>query len=234
MALWICSASLTGNVPYPWTVASSLGALWSDGELSRSILSSLGQALAGYLAALGVGIPLGMAMGRKRTLRDTVGILVDGLGAMPSVCWLPLAVAFFGMSARAIPFMVFAGSLAGIVTTVRDGVQSLPLSYFRAAHSMGAQGRHLLTDVFIPASLPSLLRGAKVGWRFAWRATMAGEFLIATAGLGSTLLAKSRSHEMAPVFAVMLVIVATGLVADRLLFGTLERRVRARWGAQAV
>src|SRR5262249_19470530 len=109
-------------------------------------------------------------------------------------------------------------------------VRAVPPLYVRAARTMGAKRLRLYTRVILPASLPGIITGMKLGWTFAWRSLMAGELLYISGGLGQMLTLGRELNDMARVIAVMVVIVALGLVFERLLFGTVESHLRERWG----
>jgi NitT/TauT family transport system permease protein len=109
-------------------------------------------------------------------------------------------------------------------------MRNVPPVYLRAARTMGARPLALYTEVLLPASLPALLTGAKLGWSFAWRALMSGELLVVGLGLGQQLQAGRDLADMSRVIGIMLVIIALGLLVDRAIFGVLEDRVRERWG----
>jgi len=100
----------------------------------------------------------------------------------------------------------------------------------RAARTLGAKGWRLYTTAILPASLPSLLSGAKLGWTFAWRSLFAAELLYVKGGLGQLLQASRELNDVSRVFAVMAVILVLGVIADRWVFGPLERSVRLRYG----
>jgi NitT/TauT family transport system permease protein len=165
-----------------------------------------------------------------RWLAETLGLLVMGLQALPSICWLPLALRWFGLSETAILFVVVMGAVLSIAQATQDGVHNTPPIYTRAARNLGAQGLQLYTSVIFPAALPSIVTGMKLGWSFAWRSLMAGELLYTLPGLGSLLMMGRELNDMSQVVAVMVVIVALGLITDRFVFGVWERNVRRRWG----
>ena len=111
--------------------------------------------------------------------------------------------------------------------------RSIPPIYARAARTMGSCGLHRWTRVILPASLPFLVSGMKQGWAFAWRSLMAAEIYVTILtgfGLGQLLHYGRELHAMEQVFGVMVVIVAIGLAADRVLFASLERSLHRRWG----
>ncbi|RYG26288.1 ABC transporter permease [bacterium] len=216
--------------PSPLTVAQTLWGLLRDGTLLDATAVSLRRVMLGYLISLAIGIPTGILLARQRWAEDTLGALVTGFQSLPSICWLPLALLWFGLNDRAILFVVVMGSMVSICVAVRDGVRNLPPGYIHAARTMGTSGPRMYTDVLLPASMPALMTGAKLGWSYAWRALMSGELLFVSLGLGHMLMAGRELSDMSQVLSVMLVIIALGLLADNMIFGSLERHVRRIWG----
>jgi NitT/TauT family transport system permease protein len=216
--------------PGPVAVASALAAGIRDGTFLAATAVSLRRLAIGYGISLAIGVPLGLLIGRVRLIDETVGSLVIGMQALPSVCWLPLAILWFGLSERAIIFVVVLGALFSITLGVESGVKNTPPLYLKAARTLGARGLRIYTEVVLPAALPAVLSGLKQGWAFAWRSLMAGELLYFTLSLGNLLQTGRDLNDAAQVMAVMLMIVFVGVVIDRLVFAPAERRVRARWG----
>ncbi len=216
--------------PGPLQVLATFSAVFQDGSMPAAILASMKRLFVGYGIAITVGIPLGLVMGRVQIVDETLGTLALGLQALPSICWLPLAILWFGLNEVAMYFVIVMGSVMALSLAVRDGVRGIPPLLLRAAKVLGAEGGAFYLHVLLPASLPSVLTGARLGWSFAWRSLMAAELLYGSIGLGSTLTMGRELHDMALVVATMLVIVAIGLVVDRLFFGSLDHAIRARWG----
>ena len=216
--------------PSPGSVVNTLIHGIADRSLLIATGVSLRRLLLGYGISLLLGVPLGVLLARVRWLNDTVGSLIMGLQTLPSICWLPLALLWFGLNDRAILFVVVMGAFLAIVVGVQDGVRNLPPTYLRAARTMGTNPLSLYVEVLLPASLPAILTGAKLGWSFAWRSLMSGELLFVSLGLGHMLMMGRELGDMSQVIAVMLVIVALGLLTDRTIFGALESHVRERWG----
>lgn len=214
-------------------MARTLGHLLADGSLLDATAVSLRRVLAGYAISLGIGVPLGVLLGRVPLAEDTLGMLVSGFQSLPSICWLPLALLWFGLNDRAILFVVVMGSLVSIAVAVRDGVKNLPPTYVRAARTMGTSPWRMYTDVLFPASLPAILTGAKLGWSYAWRALMSGELLFVSLGLGHMLMMGRELADMSQVLSVMFVIIVLGLLTDSVIFGSLERHMRRTWGLGA-
>lgn len=216
--------------PGPVAVAESIGRMIADGRLAGAAARSLARLAQGYAASAALGVPLGVAMARSEWVRQPLRPIVLGLQALPSICWLPLAILWFGLSESAILFVVVMGSLLAIAIATEDAVAGVDPVLLRAAGTLGIRGPRFHVGVLLPAALPGILTGLKLGWSFAWRALMAGELLFVAGGLGQLLQAGRELLDAAQVMGVMASIVAIGMTVDRVLFRVLELRVRRRWG----
>ncbi|WP_254151054.1 ABC transporter permease [Candidatus Chloroploca mongolica] len=216
--------------PGPLIVANALWEGVTQGLFLPAALVSLRRLAIGYSISLSLGLVLGLLLGRNKLIQETVGSLVLGMQALPSVCWLPLAILWFGLNERAIIFVVVLGALFSITLGVEAGVKNTPPVYLKAARNLGARGVRLYTQVLLPAALPAILNGLKQGWSFAWRSLMAGELLYYTLSLGNLLQTGRDLNDAAQVMAVMVMIVIVGVTIDQILFAPVERRVRERWG----
>jgi len=217
-------------LPSPANVARALLDGFKDGEFFSAIGGSLRRLVIGYAIALVAGVAIGILIATVRWIEDTLGLLVMGLQALPSICWLPLALLWFGLSEKAIVFVVIMGAVLSIAQATADGVRNTPPIYMHAARNLGARGIRLYTNVVLPSALPSIVTGMKIGWSFAWRSLMAGELLYALPGLGHLLMLGREMNDMSQVVAVMLVIIVLGLLTDHLVFGRWERRIRRQRG----
>lgn len=220
-------------VPSPLEVGEYLVHSTEDGTLLKACYVTLRRLLEGYSFGILLGIPLGLLMARFQFLQDTLGLVALGLQALPSVCWAPLAILWFGQTEKAMFFIVVMGSLWSIALASETGVRHVPPLFIRAAETMGSQGLHLWTYVILPASLPFIISGMKQGWAFAWRSLMAAEVYITVLtgfGLGNLLHYGRELHAMEAVIGVMLVIMAIGLIIDCLVFSPLENWLHERWG----
>jgi NitT/TauT family transport system permease protein len=219
--------------PGPGEVAASLAGLAADGRLGTAALRSISRLAQGYGLAVLIGTPLGLAIARVPAVKRMLKPVVMGLQALPSICWMPLAILWFGLNESAIIFVVVMGSLLAIAISTEDGINSIQPQMLQVAGTLGIRGPRFYLGVLIPAALPGIVTGLKLGWSFAWRALMAGELLFVSGGLGQLLTTGRELLDVAQVMAVMLAIVLIGVVVDRLLFQTVEARVRRRWGLVA-
>lgn len=220
-------------LPSPAAIVDYLFVAAADGTLLSATFVTMSRLLLGYAIGVVAGIPLGLLMSRSRVLQDTLGTLALGLQTLPSVCWVPLALLWFGQTETAMLFVVVMGTLWAILLATADGVRNVPPIYVRAARTMGSLPLHTLVHVTLPASLPFVLGGMKQGWAFAWRSLMAAEIYVTVLsgfGLGHLLHYGRELHAMEQVIGVMAVIVAVGLLVDRAVFSPVERALHRRWG----
>ena len=216
--------------PSPLDVLKTLASGFYDKSFLIAIGISMKRIILGFSLSLVIGVLLGFLIGRVNVLDETIGPLLLGLRTLPSICWLPLGLLWFGLNERAILFVVIMGATFSITLATDDGVKNIPKIYLRAASTMGAKGVYKYFYVIFPAALPSIITGMKLGWSFAWRSLMAGEMLFVSLGLGHLLMMGRELNDIRQIFAVMVVIVAIGVIIDNQLFGLLEKKIRVRWG----
>ena len=220
-------------VPSPSSVGLYLWSSLADGTLLGAAVVTLRRLVFGYLFGIALGLPLGLLTARFKLLNDTLGLVSLGLQTLPSVCWVPLALLWFGQTEAAMFFVVVMGTLWSMIIATESGVRNVPPIYARAARTMGSKGLHTWLKVMLPASLPFVVSGMKQGWAFAWRSLMAAEIyvtILSGFGLGHLLHYGRELHAMEQVIAIMLVIIAIGLLADKILFSPWERFLHRRWG----
>jgi NitT/TauT family transport system permease protein len=220
-------------LPSPWKVATYLSGALTDGSLIEATLVTVRRLVVGYAVGLLVGVPLGLFTARFQVCEDTLGVLALGLQTLPSVCWVPLALLWFGQTESAMLFVVVMGTLWSVLIATDSGVRSVPRLYVRAARTMGSHGLHTWLKVVLPAAFPFIVSGMKQGWAFAWRSLMAAEIYVTILtgfGLGHLLHYGRELHAMDQVIGIILVIIAIGLLADKAVFSPLERFLHRRWG----
>ena len=220
-------------VPSPLSVASYLKGALASGDLERATFVTVRRLLIGYALGLIVGLPLGLLTARFKFCEATLGVIALGLQTLPSVCWVPLALLWFGQTEAAMLFVVIMGTLWSVVIATDNGVRTVPPIYARAARTMGSKQWRTWAKVIVPASLPFIVSGMKQGWAFAWRSLMAAEIYVTILtgfGLGNLLNYGRELQAMDQVIGIMLVIIVIGLLADKILFSPWERFLYRRWG----
>lgn len=216
--------------PSPISVIETFVRLLSDNTLTVAMIATVRRMLIGYLIAAILGVVVGLAIVKSEFLDKNLRPLILGFQTLPSVCWLPFAILWYGLSEKAIIFVTAIGSIFSITLAVESGIKNVNPLYIKAAKTMGAIGLRLYLNVIFPASLPFVISGMKQGWSFAFRALMAGEMLFATKGLGQVLMVGRDLADMSQVISVMIVTIVFGLVIEKAIFGPLENQIRIRWG----
>src|SRR5438552_2606241 len=169
-------------LPSPSQVVTYLEGAAADGTLARATVITMRRLLIGYFIGLVVGLPLGLLTARWKLFGDTIGTLALGLQTLPSVCWVPLALLWFGQTEAAMLFVVVMGTLWSVIIATETGVRNVPPIYRRAALTMGSKRLHMWFKVILPAALPFIVSGMKQGWAFAWRSLMAAEIFVTIVG----------------------------------------------------
>ena len=237
LLLWHCFAE-SGIwpryvLPSPVDAVRYLYGALQDGSLLASTLVTLRRLLVGYALGIFIGLPLGLITARWKICDLTLGVTALGLQTLPSVCWVPLALIWFGQSETAMLFVVIMGSVWSVLIATDNGVKTVPPIYMRAAQTMGSKNWHTWLKVILPAALPFIVSGMKQGWAFAWRSLMAAEIFVSVStgfGLGWLLHAGREFIAMDQVVGIMLVIIVIGLLADKLFFSPWENFLHRRWG----
>lgn len=234
LGIWEAIFRLRIWPPYLFPSPGEVGQSLVEGMRDRTFLIGVGVSLRriflGYFISLIIGAGLGLVTARFKLLEETVGSLIGVLQVLPSICWLPLAILWFGLSEGSIQFVIIMGAFLSIAIATDAGIKNVPLLYIRAARTMGLKRWELYRRVILPAALPSILTGMKLGWSFAWRSLMAGELLFVSLGLGQLLQTGRELNNMSQVMAVMLMIMGVGLFFDHAIFSPIQNRVRRQWG----
>jgi NitT/TauT family transport system permease protein len=220
-------------LPSPQSVGEYLIGATRDGTLFQAMSVTVRRLLFGYFIGILIGLPLGLFTSASKFMEDTIGVLALGLQTLPSVCWIPLALLWFGQTESAMLFVVVMGTVWSVVIATDTGVRNIPPIFARAAKTMGSTGLHKWTKVILPASLPFLVSGMKQGWAFAWRSLMAAEIYVTILtgfGLGHLLHYGRELNAMEQVIGVMFVIILIGLLTDKILFSPIEKFLHSRWG----
>jgi len=233
--IWVTHAKLWPPYlfPSPLSVWQSLHDGFADNSFWIAIAISMRRVALGYGLSVILGMALGFGIASSKFLEETVAPLLTSLQSLPSICWLPLAMLWFGLSEKAIYFVIITGSVLSITISMESGRHAIPRIYSQAGRNLGARGWKLFVYVLLPASLPHLVSGLKQGWAFAWRALVSGEMIVAGLGLGQLLMVGRDNNDMSMVLAVMLVIVLIGWAIDGLIFRSIEGWFNRRWGLGA-
>lgn len=228
LALWqlVCMSGLVapGKLASPLLVLQGLGELETIGLppgyfLHAHVLYILKLVGAGFLLALASGVPLGILIGGSRTARTLLSPLLEFLRPVPPLAWIPLSMLWFGIGFPSACFIIFLGAFFPILVNTTAGVMNVPSGLVGAAQVLGASQREIWQKVLLPASLPSVLTGVRLGMGIAWMTLMAAEFTGVQDGygLGYMIMTARDLQRLDLILAGMAVIGLIGILIERLL-----------------
>lgn len=231
VALWWAAVVISGTrfFPTPAQVVGGVIELVRNGTLIQHVSASLMRVSVGYLSACAVGIPLGVLMGRMSGLYTALNPMIQILRPISPIAWIPLAILWFGVGNMSPIFLIFLSSFFPLVVGTAAGVQGVERQYLRAAQNFGITGHRLLRQVVIPAAMPQIIIGMRIGLGIAWLVVVAAEMVAINSGLGYLIIdSRNAGNRYDLVVAAMAMIGVIGFVLDNLMrrLDTLEE---VRW-----
>jgi NitT/TauT family transport system permease protein len=216
--------------PSPAQVFKRLYELVTEGFMWPSIKATLYRMAIGYSIAAAIGLVLGLVMGMSTIAHACLKSLFLGLQTLPTAAWAPLSLLIFGLKDTGIYFVIVMSAAPAIAIATADGILNIPPIYLRAARTLGTPAAMMPFRIIVPAALPAIVTGIKLGWTLGWHGAVSAELIKSVVGLGFLLNAGRELNDAAQVFAIMIVTILFGLLLDRFLFGIFENRIRRRWG----
>jgi NitT/TauT family transport system permease protein len=232
LIIWTVAVRITHTkiFPSPLDVARAIGMLAEKKLLWSYMADSLVRALTGYLAAVALGIPLGILLGWSQAAARAVNPVIQMLRPISPLAWMPLAVIWFGVSNAAPIFLIFLASLFPIVISASNAVRNLPPVFLQAGRNFGLSTPRLMLRVIFPAVLPRIVVGLRIAFGVAWLVLVAAEMIAVDSGLGYLIIdARNAGKRYDLVVAGMLLIGVIGLMLD-IALRSLERVPSVRWG----
>jgi NitT/TauT family transport system permease protein len=222
-------ASQTLIFPTPWQVIVGLVELARQGLLIKHVVASLFRVTYGYLLAAALAIPVGMLMGWFATAHTLLNPLVQGLRPISPIAWIPLAILWFGVGDLSPIFLIFLSSFFPMVVGTAAGVMTIDKKLLRAATNLEFTGFRLFRSVVLPAALPQIVIGMRIGLGVAWLVVVAAEMIAVNSGLGYLIIdSRNAGNRYDLVVAGMVTIGVIGFLLDGLM-RRLERLDEVRW-----
>lgn len=231
IATWWVVVVQTESVIFPTPLQVLTGAweLVQDGSLWEHIGASLYRVGIGFGLAVLVAVPLGLWMGWVAGAYTTLNPIFQMLRPISPIAWIPLAILWFGVGDLSPIFLIFIASVFPMVVQTTSGVHTIERRYLRAAANFGVSRRTLFLRVVIPAVLPQMIVGMRIGIGVAWLVVVAAEMIALRSGLGYLIMdSRNAGNRYDLVIAAMIIIGFIGLLLDgatRLL----ERLKSVRW-----
>ena len=207
-----------------------------SGELPERVRISLAVLLQGYAAGVAAAFALTALAASTRPGRDLLETLSAMLNPLPAIALLPLALLWFGLGRTSLVFILMHAVLWPLALGVHAGFQSVPDTLRMAGRNYGLGGLRLVLHILVPAALPSILSGLKIGWAFAWRTLIAAELVFGSTGgqggLGWYIFQNRNELYTDKVFAGLAAVICIGLLVENVIFRPLEMVTIRRWGMQ--
>ena len=240
LLFWDLTVRWTGTrlIPLPSDVAIMMwdfafGGIYNDAysaSLPIHFWKSVQRVYGGFFAAAAIGVPLGLMIGRMPLLRAMLDPTLSLLRPIPVTAWLPLSMIFFGLGPKSAIFLVFLGAFYPILINTIFGVKSVDVRLFESAEMLGCGGSQLFRAVVLPAALPSIFTGLRLGAGFAWILIVVGEMTGVPEGLGAVIMDGRTLSRTDLVITGMIIIGMTGFLSDRIL--VLLNNYFLRWSPQ--
>jgi len=233
LVLWQASGIASHNVrmPLPTHVVTAAVELLRSGELPLAILQSLLRVFAGFAVAAIIAIPLGLLMGSLRSVERNVDPLVESFRPIAAIAILPLAILWLGTGTAAAVMIVAYAAFFPIVINTIAGAKGVNVTLLRAAATMGLPRLRVIRTVVVPAALPAIAVGLRIGMGVAWTAIVAAELAVGakaggggSGGIGQMMFVfYAYSIELNRIIVCMIAVGLVALALDRLL------RLAMRW-----
>lgn len=215
-------------LPSPVAVLERVVTLSSEpfagATLIQHVLYSFARFLGGFLLAALIGVPLGLMMGWFPTLDAIATPLLDGLRFIAPIAWVPFAALWFGTGIGGPIMIIFAGAFPPCVINAYQGARRVDIRLIEAARMLGTGHVGMMTQVILPASIPSIIAGLRISAGLGWQSLVGAELIVASTGVGFMMVQAQANIATATVVAGMVSIGIVGLLID-ILLRRLERAV---------
>ncbi len=211
-------------VSSPSRIAATAIALFSEGTIYNDLRVSGIEFITGYGLAIVVGVPLGILMGWYKKISAVLDPFVSALYATPRIALLPLLMIWFGIGLGSKIAIVFLGSIFPILVNTVTGMRTVDADLIKAARSFGARDRQIFTTVALPASIPLVLTGLRLGLGHALIGIVVGELYAATAGIGFMMAVAGSTFQTDKLMVGIIIIALAGV-----LFTEVIRKIEKRF-----
>lgn len=205
-----------------------------DGVLLERAAISIGVLLKGYGAGIVLAFALTTLAISTRFGRDLLSTLTAMFNPLPAIALLPLALLWFGLGQASLIFVLVHSVLWPLALNIFSGFQGVPETLRMAGRNYGLTGWRFVAQILVPAALPSIVSGLRIGWAFAWRTLIAAELVFGASsgrgGLGWYIFQSRNELYTDQVFAGLAMVIIIGLLVENVVFATLERATIHRWG----
>lgn len=237
-AAWEGYVRWEGTDPLLLPSPSAIAARFWEGLLSGDLIAFTWRTLQWLMMSMGIGIVLALAVSAfavtTRAGRILLSTATSVLNPLPGIAVLPLAILWFGINTKALLFTVVNSIIWAMALNTQVGFETVPVTLRLVGQNLGLSATRLVSDVLLPAAMPNLLTGVRIGWAYGWRTVIAAELVFgstagSSGGLGWMIYMARYNLDTSGVFAGLLSLVIIGFVVES-LFQQLETITVRRWG----
>ena len=213
-----------------------MATFWKQGNLQEATFRSFSRGAQGFILAIIIATPIGIALGLNKYLRMVFGPILLGLQQLPSVAWVPAAIIWFGLSPTTIFAVILLGAIPSIANGLIAGIDQIPPIYLKLSKVLRANKWQKIRHIILPASWTGYLAGLEQGWAFAWRSLMAAELIAVSPalgiGIGQLLDVGRQLGDMSLVLTSIFMIMLIGIVVEKVFFSPLRSRTLSKRGLE--
>ncbi|MBU6483932.1 MAG: ABC transporter permease [Betaproteobacteria bacterium] len=228
---WVPSRFLPGPVVVADTIARLSDHAYAGYTIEAHTVASLQRFGLGFGLAVALGVPLGLLMGWYRGVDDVVAPLFESVRFIAPIAWVPFAALWFGTGIGGPILIIFSGAFPPCVINAYRGARQVDTVFVEAAQTLGAGGLRIITEVLVPAALPSIVAGLRVSAGLGWQSLIGAELIVVSSGVGYLMVQGQTSLQTPIVMSAMVAIGVVGFVIDVAL-RALESVVQRSWGVE--
>ncbi len=208
-----------------------------SGELPRQLFFSLVIISKGIALGSALSIALLCVSKTSALARDIVDTLISVLHPLPGIAVLPLVILWLGVGENSVLFVIVHSVLWPMLTNIMSGVDSISPVYIQTGENYGFTPFEMLREVYIPASMPSIISGLRISWARSWRALISSEMVFgaigSTGGIGWFIFQKRVFMDTSGMYAGLFLIIIVGVLIEDIVFFALEKRTVEKWGMKS-
>ncbi|RSX50082.1 ABC transporter permease [Bifidobacterium callimiconis] len=231
VAAWALYGTFGGSQSYamatPQQIVQATVEYAASGELWLNIAVSIARVLEGFLVALAAAAVLGVGAGVSHRFERAIDLIMQILRPIPGIAWIPLAIIWFGIGENSKVYIIFIGAFFPMFVNIVDGIKGIDKRYFELGEAYEIPKWRFIRQVVVPAALPQILTGIRLGLSGAWICVVAAEMIGATSGVGFMLSDGRSMSRPDVVILAMLIIGVIGKLMDD--FVQWQRRRIVNW-----
>ena len=205
-------------LPAPWDVAARFSQLvvepFAGFTLFQHLLSSFQRFAFGFVLAVVIGIPLGLLMAWFRWIDRIVAPVFEAVRFIAPIAWVPFAALWFGTGIGGPVLIIFMGAFPAVLINIYRGAKNVDRKYIEASHMLGASSGRTMTEVLLPAAVPSIVAGLRISAGLGWQSLVGAELIVASSGVGYLMVKGQAAVSTATVMSGMIAIGLVGMVID--------------------